>query len=275
MATIQARSAPPVIRLSDPAPLAPQSHWLDWLDVCRAHYGDLFTLEVSPQHRVTVLGHPDLLDHVLRQHADLYPRVPVINAMLRRYLGDSFFTVDGPVAQEERRQLQPALMSERIHQQLGHTQTLIEAFIEAQASSHNPSGETLIDLPDWLFRLTMTVALGSIFGLHYPMIAPILASHHAAFRRVSQDYTDWASRWGDTPLWQPTKRHWQFLTARYRTYTLMKTLTQLALSDARKARPQFAPSAMMTTWLDGIPPLATQATTNKGLARSPSVCIFG
>ena len=247
--TSSAILTPPLIRLNDAAPLEPQSHWLDWLDICRERYGDIFTLEVSPQHRVTVLGHPMLLDHVLKQHADRYPRVPVINRMLRRYLGDSFFTVDGPQAQEEREHLQPALMAERVQRQLEHTQDLIEAFMAAQDTAASP----LVDVSDWTFQLTMTVALGSIFGLSYPQIAPLLKSYQASFRQVSYDYTDWASNWGDTPLWHPSKRHWKFIVARYRAYALMKHLTQWALADSQKAQPELHPSAMVTTWLTAMP----------------------
>lgn len=210
----------------------------------------MFTLEVTPEHRVTVLGHPALLDHVLKQHANRYPRVPVINAMLRRYLGDSFFTVDGADAQQERQQLQPGLMTERIHKQMGHTQRLIDSTLQALTRQASPSEH---DLSDLTFRLTMTVALSSIFGLSYAHITPLLDDTQSAFRQVSQDYTYWASHWGDTPLWHPSKRHWQFLVARYKAYALMKQLTQWAIQDAQAKQPELDPSSMVTTWLSLMP----------------------
>lgn len=140
----------------------PKGHWLlgsaknfshnygEFLLEQQRVYGDMVHFRLGPQH-VHSLNHPDFVADVLLDRAQLFRKAPQTNGLLRRFLGDSFLTLEGEASKRQRRFVTPAFHRQRI---AGYAKAIVQK-TEQLLSRWTP--EQTLDVVAQMRSLTMSI----------------------------------------------------------------------------------------------------------------------
>lgn len=149
-----------------------------------------------PTGRVVVACHPDVVKHVLVEHADRYIKgMGQLHA--REIIGDGLLTAEGPAWQRQRAAARPQLRARAVQDRLGQ---VVEAAHEAADRLCAADGRR-VDLTVHLASYTLT-CLARTFGFDPPDGRRI----HEAFEVVQDEAIFRAVTQGAVPLrWRPRR----------------------------------------------------------------------
>ncbi|WP_257458377.1 cytochrome P450 [Archangium lipolyticum] len=151
----------------------PRGHWF-WGSIqerrreplqlfTRAHqeHGDFVRLRMGPTIHLLSLASPELIKHVLVDHADRYNKPPSFLRDVRDLLGNGLFSSEGDFWKRQRRLMQPSFHKERLA-------TLAEGMVDvtgqmlARWRSHSTSAP--LDIFSEMMRLTLAVVGRALFS---------------------------------------------------------------------------------------------------------------
>jgi cytochrome P450 len=152
----------------------PRGHWF-WGSIqerreqplqlfTRAHaeHGDFVRLRMGPTISLLSLAGPELVKHVLVDHADRYGKPPALMKDLYPLLGNGLFTSDGDFWKRQRRLMQPAFHKERL---AALTSTLVDATQQMLARwGARPSASEPLDVASEMMRITLGIVGRALFS---------------------------------------------------------------------------------------------------------------
>lgn len=169
-------------------------------------YGDVLRMRYLWVNTYTV-SHPDYVRHILVENNHNYVRNPFINDVVKLFLGDGLFTMDGESWLSRRRLMQPAFHRQRLAG-LGTLMTdAAEAMLADWAQWHDGQ-EVMVD--EEMMKTTLRVVGQALFSVDLLGAASALGD---AFTGVSE-FTNYRMNTPfPPPLWLPTRRNRQFKAA--------------------------------------------------------------
>jgi cytochrome P450 len=162
----------PEARTLEEAP-GPRGHWF-WGSIqerrqhplrlfTRAHqeYGDLVRFRMGPAISLVSVASPELVKHVLVDHADRYSKPPSLFRELHGLLGNGLFTSEGDFWKRQRRLMQPAFHKERL---AALADTMVEATANMLARWGQHPTSTPLDVSAEMMRLTLGIVGRTLFS---------------------------------------------------------------------------------------------------------------
>jgi cytochrome P450 len=152
----------------------PRGHWF-WGSIqerrrsplqlfLRAHqeYGDLVRLRMGPTISLVSVSSPELVKHVLVDHADKYIKPSGLVRDAWPLLGNGLFTSAGDFWKRQRRLMQPAFHKERL---AALATTMADATQQMLARWHaRPSASEPLDIAEEMMRLTLGIVGRALFS---------------------------------------------------------------------------------------------------------------
>lgn len=130
-------------------------------------HGDMVRLRLGP-FRSWLVFHPDQVEEVLARKPEAFIRFRRLTDVLRQWNGESLLIAEGAAWQARRRKVLPAFQTRRLP---GHGATILdetEALIGRLRAGADAGGRVTLDLDATMARLTLNVAVRTLFGAEAP-----------------------------------------------------------------------------------------------------------
>lgn len=147
-----------------------REHPLQLFTRAHAEHGDFVRLRMGPTLSLLSLAGPELVKHVLVDHADRYGKPPSLMKDLHPLLGNGLFSSDGDFWKRQRRLMQPAFHKERLAALTGTLVDAIQQMLarwEARPSTAEPRAEPRsgpLDIAAEMMRITLGLVARALFS---------------------------------------------------------------------------------------------------------------
>src|SRR6266536_1486409 len=137
-------------------------------------YGDIVKFRgVGPLFPIYLFAHPDFAMHALKDHADNYPRTPLVRSKWRMVVGDGLICIEGDHWRSQRKLAQPSFDPKLLQSFDGLMADETDALLEGWAD-HAERGET-IDVAREMTHLALANIGGAMFSTDWREEALVMA----------------------------------------------------------------------------------------------------
>ncbi len=137
-------------------------------------YGDIVKFRgVGPLFPIYLFAHPDFAMHALKDHADNYPRTPLVRSKWRMVVGDGLICIEGDHWRSQRKLAQPSFDPKLLQSFDGLMADETDALLEGWAD-HAERGET-IDVAREMTHLALANIGGAMFSTDWRQEALVMA----------------------------------------------------------------------------------------------------